>query len=128
MPVYTYRCQDCQNRFEARLSYDEYGEKKVHCPECKSGKISRLFEGVCVAQSGDSDFSEVNPEKLSDLEDDPRALGRMMRQMREQTGEDLGSEFNEVVSRLEKGQDPEQIGREMPELGNNFDQSKDLEN
>ena len=29
----------------------------------------------------------------------------------------MGGEFDEVVSRLESGQDPEQIERELPDLG-----------
>jgi hypothetical protein len=32
-------------------------------------------------------------------------------------GEEVGPEFDEVVSRLEKGQHPDQIEREMPDLG-----------
>ncbi len=31
-------------------------------------------------------------------------------------GEDMGSEFDEVVERLEKGQSPEDIERELPDL------------
>jgi hypothetical protein len=54
---------------------------------------------------------------LDDLnENDPRSLGRMMRRMADETGEDLGPEFGEVVSRLEKGEDPEAIEKSMPEL------------
>ena len=49
-------------------------------------------------------------------ENDPRSLGRMMRRMADETGEDLGPEFGEVVGRLEKGEDPEAIEKSMPEL------------
>ena len=44
-----------------------------------------------------------NPESLEGLEDDPKAMGRLMRQMQSEMGEDVGPEFDEVVSRLEKG-------------------------
>ena len=53
----------------------------------------------------------ANPSNLEGLDEDPRALGKMMRQMSSELGEDMGSEFNEVVSRLESGQNPEQIER-----------------
>jgi hypothetical protein len=54
---------------------------------------------------------------LDDLnENDPRSLGRMMRRMADETGEDMGPEFGEVVGRLEKGEDPEAIEKSMPEL------------
>jgi len=32
--------------------------------------------------------------------------------------EEIGPEFDEVIDRLEKGQNPEDIEREMPDLGN----------
>lgn len=52
------------------------------------------------------------------LEDDPKAMGRMMRKMGKEMGEELPSEFNEVVDRLESGQSPEEIEKAVPDLGN----------
>ncbi|MCA9966205.1 MAG: hypothetical protein KC423_18270, partial [Anaerolineales bacterium] len=49
-------------------------------------------------------------------EDDPQAMGRFMRKMSQEMGEDLGDEFNEVVDRLEKGESPETIEKAMPDL------------
>jgi hypothetical protein len=40
-----------------------------------------------------------------------------MRKMSSEMGEDLGPEFTEVVERLEKGQSPEDIEQELPDLG-----------
>jgi len=37
--------------------------------------------------------------------------------MADETGEDLGPEFEEVVGRLEAGEDPESIESSMPDLG-----------
>jgi hypothetical protein len=50
-------------------------------------------------------------------ENDPRSMGHMMREMAAESGEDLGSEFHEVVNRLESGESPESIESSMPELG-----------
>lgn len=52
------------------------------------------------------------------LEDDPKAMGRIMRKMGKEMGEELPSEFDEVVDRLESGQSPEEIEKEIPDLGN----------
>ena len=52
------------------------------------------------------------------LEDDPTAMGRLMRKMGKEMGEELPPEFNEVVDRLEKGQSPEEIESAIPDLGN----------
>jgi hypothetical protein len=59
----------------------------------------------------------ADPSALAGLEDDPRALGRMMRQMGSEMGEEMGPEFDEVIDRLEAGQSPEDIEKAIPDLG-----------
>lgn len=55
---------------------------------------------------------------IEGLEDDPKAMGRMMRKMGKEMGEDLPPEFDDVVGRLEAGQSPEEIESAIPDLGN----------
>jgi hypothetical protein len=56
-------------------------------------------------------------DEMSNIdENDPRALGRFMRKMAAESGEDMGPEFDEVVGRLEKGEDPERIEKDMGDL------------
>jgi putative FmdB family regulatory protein len=123
MPLYDYFCQDCQSRFDVFMSYADYGKKPVTCPHCKSRNVRRRIPRVRVAKSESArtdaladDFSD--PSALAGLENDPQAMGRMMRKMGREMGEDLPPEFNEVVDRLEKGQSPEDIEKDMPDLGN----------
>jgi hypothetical protein len=40
----------------------------------------------------------------------------MMRKMKQEMGEDVGPEFDEVVDRLEAGQSPEEIEQAIPDL------------
>jgi hypothetical protein len=72
-----------------------------------------------VAKSEDSRLDSLDPENLMAGvdEDDPRSLGRFMRKMSSEMGEDMGDEFNEVVDRLESGESPESIEETMPDLG-----------
>jgi hypothetical protein len=58
----------------------------------------------------------ADPGALEGLEDDPRALGKMMRKMSREMGEELGPEFDEVVGRLESGQSPDEIESALPDL------------
>jgi Flp pilus assembly protein TadB len=51
------------------------------------------------------------------MEEDPKAMGRMMRKMGKEMGEDLPPEFDEVVDRLEAGQSPEDVEKALPDLG-----------
>ncbi len=118
MPAYEYRCLDCKRAFEIFLSYQEYSEREVTCPHCESANVQRRLSRVRIAKSDDQRFDDLSdPSALEGLEDDPRALGRMMRKMSSEMGEELGPEFDEVVDRLEKGQSPEDIEKAIPDLG-----------
>ena len=124
MPTYEYRCLDCNRRFTVFMTYAEYGQKAVICPHCKSKNVQRKIGKIRVARSGDSDLENItDPASLEGLEDDPRALGKMMRQMSKQVGEDLPPEFDEVVGRLEKGQSPEEIERDLPDMAEGMDET-----
>jgi len=118
MPAYTYRCLDCKRRFEIVMSYAEYGTKPVACPHCQSENIQRRIGRVRVAKSLDSRLDSFDdPSSLEGLEDDPRALGKMLRKMGGEMGEEMGPEFDEVIDRLESGQSPDEIEESMPDLG-----------
>ncbi|HWQ03963.1 MAG TPA: zinc ribbon domain-containing protein [Longilinea sp.] len=118
MPTYEYRCLDCHKRFDIFLKFSEYGVKKVVCPYCLSSNVQRRIGKIRVARSDESRLASMaDPSKLSGLDEDPRALGKMMRDMSHEVGEDMGGEFDEVISRLESGQNPEDIEKELPDLG-----------
>jgi putative FmdB family regulatory protein len=118
MPVYQYRCLDCRRRFEVFITFAEYGQKPVQCTRCGSPNIQRRIGRVRVAKSEESRLESLaDPASLEGLEDDPKALGRMMRKMGNEMGEDLGPEYKDVVDRLEAGQNPEEIEKALPDLG-----------
>ena len=118
MPFYRYRCLDCKKRFEVFLTYSEYGTRPVSCLHCGSQNVQRRIERIRIARSEESRLDDlVDPDKLEGLEDDPKALGRMMRQVKNEMGEDAGPEFDEVIDRLEAGQSPEEIEEAIPDLG-----------
>jgi putative FmdB family regulatory protein len=118
MPVYQYRCLDCHRRFEIFLTYADYGQKQIRCTHCGSENVIRRIGRIRVAKSEESRMESISdPGALEGLEDDPKALGRMMRKMSNEMGEDLGPEFTEVVDRLESGQNPEEIEKSLPDLG-----------
>jgi len=92
--------------------------KTILCPHCNSDNVRRRIERVRVAKSEESRLDSLtDTSDLEGLENDPRALGKMMRKMSNEMGEDIGPEFNEVVDRLEAGQSPEDIEKDIPDLG-----------
>lgn len=124
MPIYEYRCQDCGRKVSIFWrSLSAVDEKNALCERCGSRRLTRLVSRVRVmrgAESSDLDTGGGDDALLDEMagldENDPRALGRFMRKMAQESGEDLGPEFDEVVTRLERGEDPEQIEKSMGDL------------
>jgi putative FmdB family regulatory protein len=126
MPIYEYRCLDCGRKVSIFWrSLSAVNEQAAVCDRCGSRRLTRLASRVRVLRGdGSSDFGssgdDVDDALLNEMagldENDPRALGRFMRKMAQESGEDLGPEFEEVVGRLEKGEDPEQIEKSMGDL------------
>jgi len=121
MPQYDFRCRDCKNRFEVQISYEEYGVKDVICPHCGSNDIERVIRKVRLLRSEEGRVAEFDQftgmDDLAAMEENPRELGRMMKKMSSELGEEIAPEFNEVVDRLESGQKPEDIEKDLPDYG-----------
>jgi putative FmdB family regulatory protein len=118
MPTYDFSCLNCQQQFEVFLTYSEYGSKIVKCVHCGSENVQRRLSRVRIAKSDESRIEGMaDSASLEGLEDDPRAMGRMMRKMGREMGEDLPPEFDDVVDRLEAGQSPEEIESALPDPG-----------
>lgn len=117
MPNYEYRCNDCRKRFVVFLAYSEYGSKPVTCTHCGSPNVVRRIGRIRIARSDESRLENLSdPAVLDGLEENPRAMGRMMRELRSEVGEEAGPEFDEVINRLEAGQSPDEIEQSLPDL------------
>ena len=116
MPAYDYRCASCRRRVTLSYkTYAAYDQAIPVCPNCRSKELTRIIGRVAIAKSEDRRFGDdADDSTLDDLaEADPTTLGRYMRRLSSEAGEDLGDEFNEVVDRLEKGESPESIEANM---------------
>ena len=119
MPTYEYRCNACGRKVTLFYkTYEAYDNATHTCTHCGSTELTRLISRVGFKLSP---FSRImagdmsDDSALDDLENtDPRTLGRMLREMGSETGEDMGDEFEEVVGRLEKGESPEDIEASLP--------------
>lgn len=128
MPTYEYGCQDCRKRVAVYQSYEEYGVKSVACPHCGGTNLKRLIGRVRFSRSEESRLENISdPSSWGDFDDeDPRDMARMMRKMSKEMGEEIPPELDEVVDRLEAGEDPESIEQSMPELGGGEDMDFDF--
>lgn len=119
MPTYDFLCNNCNQRFDVFMTFAEYGKKTVTCAHCGSKDVRRRMTKVRIAKSEESRMDSMADEfsGLEGLENDPQAMGKMMRKMGKEMGEEVPPEFNEVVDRLESGQSPEEIESSLPDLG-----------
>ena len=119
MPTYDFICNNCNQRFDVFLTFAEYGKTSVACTHCASKNVRRLMTKVRIAKSEESRMDTMANDfsGFEGMEDDPKAMGRMMRKMGKEMGEDLPPEFDEVVGRLESGESPEEIEKAVPDLG-----------
>ena len=131
MPIYEFYCPDCHmifNFFSRTINTD----KIPSCPKCDRTKLDRQMSSFAVIrgqkddqEDGLPDIDESKLEKaMSALaseaeqinEDDPRQAAQLMRKLTNMTGLELGSGMEEALSRMEAGEDPEQIEAEMGDL------------
>ena len=70
----------------------------------------RMERVMAEMQSEMAGIDEGNP--------DPKALGRMMRKMTEATGQPMPKEMEQMIRRMEAGEDPEKLEEEF---GDAFD-------
>ncbi len=122
MPIYEYRCPKCHRRFSVFWrSFSEVDTSEIVCKYCGNSEVKRLISRVRMVRSEESRLDDLaDPSAWGDFdENDPKSMGRFMRKMASEMGDeagDLGPEFDEVIDRLEAGQDPEDIEQEMPDL------------
>ena len=118
MPSYDYVCLNCKKSFDQFFTYSEYGNKPAICPFCQSKNSKRKIGRIRVSKSEENRMANFSdPQTLDGIDENPQKLGSMMRKMSSEMGEDMGPELNEVIGRLEKGQSPEQIEKDLPGLG-----------
>ena len=95
------------------------------CPRCSNKNMERVMSSFSLGrgQFSTSDGLEDDPSLAGLDEEDPKTMARAIRRMADELGEDLGSEVSEALSRLEAGEDPEKIERDLEESGSGMDDS-----
>jgi putative FmdB family regulatory protein len=118
MPNYDYTCAGCGRRVTIFQSYKDYGVVRPVCPECGSPELKRRLTRVRIAKGDDQRMQDMEDplRYFSDAdENDPKSLGRAMRRMGREMGDsDLPAEFDEITERLESGEAPESIEKDLP--------------
>lgn len=130
MPIYEFFCEDCNtvfNFFSSRINV----EKKPDCPKCGKPELQKLmstFATIGKASEETDPLSGMDETKMEQAfeglmreaeninEDDPKQMAGLMRRFSDKTGLSLGDRMEEALARMEAGEDPEQIERDMGDI------------
>ena len=135
MPIYEYFCPNNNTVYQFYAKSIAQGQTTPRCPDNPKFRMQKMVSGFAITKPGSSDDAPPpadmgQPDSAEDRkmeaamaamegefanvdENDPKAMGRMMRRMAEMTGEKLDGEMEEVVRKLEEGADPESLEDSM---------------
>jgi len=137
MPVHEFLCGDCNRVFNFLARTSESVKRKPRCPKCGGRRMSKLFSRFAMRSGarkpsttdggpgGESDMSPAQGARMerelmkmagemeSMDENDPRQMAAAMRRLSDMTGEKLDPEMQEMMRRLEAGEDPEKVEEDM---------------
>ena len=132
MPIFEYQCVKC-GRVLSFLVRSLARHQSPACPKCGHPAMTRVLSRFAAPgtakrkASGSPPDSNTGPDIPPGMErlfaqadgideNDPRAMGRFMRQMARETGEPLPDGMEEYMRRLESGEDPGKIEEPMDGL------------
>lgn len=129
MPIYEFYCSDCHTLFNFFSSVIDT-EALPDCPRCSRPDLERRpARFATLKHPGDAEpdpLGGLDEERLAGVMDsmmselggleeneDPRQLARLFRQFGEASGLELGPRMQEMMSRLESGEDPDRLEEEL---------------
>ena len=138
MPIYEFYSPDTNRIYSFYARSLAQGGRVPRCPDKPGARMERMVSKFAVtgrakeksetaADPSDPRMERMMAEmerEMSGLDEgnpDPRALGRMMRKMTEATGQAVPAEMEQMIRRLEAGEDPEKLEEEFGDAFDSMD-------
>ena len=104
MPIYEYRCNQCNQEF-SELLLNLRQISKVRCRYCNSKDLTKLISSFSVHQTEESRLAsfDTSKPKGDDFYKDSRNVGLWAKKRMKELGVDLGSKMDEIVERGRTG-------------------------
>ena len=104
MPLFEYRCEDCQ-RVSTLLVYSWTKEADQACSGCGGGKLNKLISSFSFQRSwGDSLNWTTSGETLADVnEDSPASIDHHMGRIKRDMGGQVTPDFEEMRREAQSG-------------------------
>jgi putative FmdB family regulatory protein len=129
MPIYEFLCAAC-NRIYSFHSFKVDPAKVPTCPKCGATDLARVPSRFGVAATRKAEAAPGGGDDLDDPrmeremmklaaelegmdENDPRQMAAAVRRMTELAGEPVTPAMEEMIRRLEAGEDPDRIEEEL---------------
>ena len=135
MPIYEFFCQETNKVYSFFARSPLKSGIVPKCPDNPDFPMQRLVSSFAVIggakepvdEAGESGLDDPRMEAaMAELEremagmdeenPDPRKMGQLMRRMTEMTGEKMPEVMEEMVRRLESGEDPDKLEEEFGDL------------
>ena len=96
MPIFEYSCCACNKQFSALVGVLA-NSKPPACPRCGSADLSKLVSRFARVRSEDDALDSLADEaEYGDIENDPKAMRKWVRDMGKAMDEDLEQDFEEA--------------------------------
>jgi putative FmdB family regulatory protein len=98
MPIYEYECEEC-HRKSSHFIRSISNPQPVTCPRCGGARLTRLLSRFAMVRSEEdrldrladsADFGDVD-------ESDPKSFLRAAKRMAQESGEDMGEDFEAAM-------------------------------
>jgi len=104
MPIYEYRCNQCQREF-SQLFLNSRKIRKVKCKFCGCNDLKKLISSFSVHQTEGSRLASFDTSKPrgDDFYRDSRNVGLWAKKRMKEVGVDLGPQMDEIVEKGRTG-------------------------
>ena len=97
MPLFEYACASCSKQFTALVGVLA-GASPPACPRCGSADLNKLVSRFAKVRSEDDALDALADEaEYGDIENDPKAMRKWVREMGRAMDEDLDDDFEEAM-------------------------------
>jgi len=140
MPIYEFYCPDNHKIYSFFARSLAYSDRTPRCPDGPKLRMERMISKFAITGRakekpdlpGGADLDDPKMEAMMasmerefgnmDTENpDPKMMARMMRKMSELGGKEVPAEMNEMIRRMEAGEDPEKLDEEFGDALEGFD-------
>ncbi|HSV72805.1 MAG TPA: zinc ribbon domain-containing protein [Chthonomonadales bacterium] len=97
MPIFEYTCDACDKRFSALVGVLA-DSKPPSCPQCGAVKLTKRVSRFARVRSEDEALESLADESaIGDIENDPKAMRKWVREMGKAMDEDVGEDFDAAL-------------------------------